>query len=687
MKPDDILDMIGDAKGAYVWDAQIVRSGAVPIPKRKLPTKKMWLIAAAIALAAVLVGCAVVYALRLQDMKVGKLSFTLPTYYDEDGNVIYAYDENGNPITQETMPPISLISLQGANMEAMTEWVAFKESYDPDGAIAIAARENGSDLALPENYHFTYGCHSQEMVDKLEKIVKKYDLNLLSTSEDFQYYESGVLFDAMRFDSVFQTDAPVELEYGTSCLYPEGTFDISFVLTVNGGNWQCKDSSASYRYSIKDYFDPATGSYEPGECTEWNYTRKDGITVLLVQSRQWAQIYADLGDAFVSFSFQPVVTVDNTEIAMTKEQVEQVAEFLDFTIDPHPADMEKVKTMKAEADAQHKAELAAEKESLYNSGYAEYIQKRLDVYGKDSRAYDSLKYALYDINGDGVEELITHAEILSMKDGESYVYFSTYNRSGIFSASPCKDGVIELSDCYTENVYYFRADANGTTYLEGLEKEGEQWYLIPEDPFADSAARIKEPITDVQAQQIKESHPELDLPWQLMKRFGQPVETKTYYDPYAAYIANQLDCYDDANIYTYALMDLDGDGVEELICRNVRHGYDGETEYLLSIHTIVNGKLSDMGLPTGFNYVCEDGILEVSEVEDTGGAYYQYYKIENGTAVRTDKVVQDPSTRYWGVGLDGGQCKTVWEEEARAVIASHKRIDLDMKPFTEYPLK
>lgn len=158
MKPDDILDMIGDAKGTYIWDAQMVRSGAVPIPKRKLPTKKMWLIAAAIALAAVLVGCAVVYALRLQDMKVGELSFTLPTYYDEDGNVIYAYDENGNPITQETMPPISLISLQGANMEAMTEWVAFKESYDPDGAIAIAAGESAWEL--PENYHFTYRCYS-----------------------------------------------------------------------------------------------------------------------------------------------------------------------------------------------------------------------------------------------------------------------------------------------------------------------------------------------------------------------------------------------------------------------------------------------------------------------------------------------------------------------------------------------
>ena len=406
-------------------------------------------------------------------------------------------------------------------------------------------------------------------MDKLEKIVKKYDLNLLSTSEDFQYYETSVLFDAMGFDSVFQPDAPVELEYGSSCLYPEGTFDISFMLTVNGENWQCKDSSASYRYSQKAYFDPVTGSYEPGECTEWNYTRKDGIPVLLVQSRQWAQIYANLGDAFVSFSFQPVVTVDDAEIAMTKEQVEQVAELLDFTIRPHPADMEKVKTLKAEADAQREAELAAEKVYLYSGGYADYVQKTLDKWKDHSRVYDTLKYALYDINGDGVEELITHMDILSMKDGESYVYFSPYNLPGTTSVSICKDGVIERS-YFSDAYYYFQAGDTGTTYLEGLEKIKEQWYLIPEFPAAGPAVRVKEPITADQAQQIIDSHPEVELSWQLMKRFGQPVEKKTYSDPYAAYIANQLDCYDDAKAYTYALMDLDGNGAG--LCDGLLHG-------------------------------------------------------------------------------------------------------------------
>ena len=30
MNSNDILDMIGDAQGTYVWDAQEVRSGTIP---------------------------------------------------------------------------------------------------------------------------------------------------------------------------------------------------------------------------------------------------------------------------------------------------------------------------------------------------------------------------------------------------------------------------------------------------------------------------------------------------------------------------------------------------------------------------------------------------------------------------------------------------------------------------------
>ena len=42
MNANDILDMIGDAKGTYVWDTQEIRSGAIPaVAKQKMPSKKI----------------------------------------------------------------------------------------------------------------------------------------------------------------------------------------------------------------------------------------------------------------------------------------------------------------------------------------------------------------------------------------------------------------------------------------------------------------------------------------------------------------------------------------------------------------------------------------------------------------------------------------------------------------------
>ena len=61
MKSNDILDMIGDAKGTYIWDAQKIRSGAVPVAKKKTSPRRALLIAAMIALMLLLVGCTVAY--------------------------------------------------------------------------------------------------------------------------------------------------------------------------------------------------------------------------------------------------------------------------------------------------------------------------------------------------------------------------------------------------------------------------------------------------------------------------------------------------------------------------------------------------------------------------------------------------------------------------------------------------
>ena len=149
MNANEILDMIGDAKGTYLWETQKYRDGTADAK----PLPRLWLVAAVIGLMLLLVGCTVAYVLRLQDLKVAEYRPTTPTVYDENGDVI----------SLPTLPQRTQITLQGANQEALAEWNIFCRDYDPDGAIVTANDNN--ELGIPNPYYIPYGCYSWEMVN------------------------------------------------------------------------------------------------------------------------------------------------------------------------------------------------------------------------------------------------------------------------------------------------------------------------------------------------------------------------------------------------------------------------------------------------------------------------------------------------------------------------------------------
>lgn len=680
MTGKDLLLALGTISPKYYDEGE---NGTLSSPRKRFSWRRPLLAAALIGTVLLLAGCAVLYALRLQDMQVGQHRSTLPTYYDDEGNVIYAYDENGNVVVQETMPPIPLLSLQGANTEALSQWLAFTSGYDPNLTIfqeAEQAEKAGTPWDIPENYRVTYHCYSPEMAAKLDEIAETYHLRLLSAPVHLLPEESGILLEALGISRLFRQEAPVSLEYEGSTLYPEGTFGISFALSAQGENWQCSKNSVYYRYSKKAYFDPQTGIYDP-EALQWNFTREDGTRLLLTFSGHCAHIYADLPDGFVSISLETDIQMDGREQTMQRAQIEQVAQWLDLSLRPQKVDLEKLRQQQTAAAAQRQAQQAAANAPQYSQGYAAYIQQRLDAYPEGSPTRDRLTYALYDLNGDGIQELITHAAILSLHNGESYVYFSTEEALVLGTVALCQDGVVAVQDPLSESRYYFQPGDTGMTFLIGLEEENGRWYLVTQLPAWPSPS-VREETTAQQAQALMEAHPQAELPWQLMTRYGQPAVAPSYTDPYAAYIARQLDWDPNAGQYTYAKMDLDADGIDELLCWEIP---DGTGQYRFRVHTIHAGTRRTIG--DGFDHICEGSILEVSAESGDGGAYYQYYKLENGEAVPTDKVVQDPTTRYWGMGRDGSPCKTVWESEAREVLASHKRITPDRKPFAQYPLQ
>lgn len=682
MNANEILDMIGDAKGTYLWETQKYRdgsAGAKPLPRRRL-----WLVAAVIGLMLLLVGCTVAYVLRLQDLKVAEYRPTTPTVYDENGDVI----------SLPTLPQRTQITLQGANQEALAEWNSFCRDYDPDGAIVTANDNN--ELGIPNPYYIPYGCYSWEMVNKLDEIVQKYDLKLLSPDVGCQYYESSVLFSSLGIDGVFHGD----VEYLSGYFYPEGTFKIELLFRPDTDQWPYKDNSASYYYSVKEYFDPV--SYEIADlesCTQWNYTRSDGRTVLLVMNDEQARIITDLQDALVTVSFASSKWDGGNKVQMTQSALEQISEQFDFSIQPHPADMTKVDALMEAARAAYEAERAAAAENLYTKGYEQYIQQKLEKAAAHStRTRDGLFYSLCDLNGDGVMELLSGGkaslwEILSMRDGKSYQYADCEKISSLAALqfTVCENHVLELErirDNSAEIWYYFRAEAEGLTYLEGLEKNEDTWYSLPVSPTEGSDAEVRTEITEQQAQAIIASYVPLETQpqWQQMKRYGEPVKPIPWTDPYAIYIAEALEWLEDAGKLTYTLMDLNGDGIQELIARDTWTIRAGSTEpvYALSVHTIVDGKLVIVQGSHGMTDVCEGGILMYGE-ED--GTHYEFYRMKGTELELIEMIYQDRIQKYWVRAVEGEnpQSSNCSEETARSYIAQYHPIELNMKPFSEYP--
>lgn len=680
MNANEILDMIGDAKGTYLWETQKYRdgtAGAKPLPR-------LWLVAAVIGLMLLLVGCTVAYVLRLQDLKVAEYRPTTPTVYDENGDVI----------SLPTLAPRTQITLQGANQEALAEWNSFCRDYDPDGAIVTANDNN--ELGIPNPYYIPYGCYSWEMVNKLDEIVQKYDLKLLSPDVGCQSYESSVLFSSLGIDGVFHGD----VEYLAGYFYPEGTFNIALLFQPDTDQWPYEDNLAEYYYSVKEYFDPVY--YEVADlenCTQWNYTRSDGRTVLLVMNDEQARIITDLQDALVTVSFASSKWDGGNKVQMTQSALEQISEQFDFSIQPHPADMTKVDALMEAARAAYEAERAAAAENLYTKGYEQYIQQKLEKAAAHStRMRDGLFYALCDLNGDGVMELLSGGkaslwEILSMRDGKSYQYADCEKISSLAALqfTVCENHVLELErirDNSAEIWYYFRAEAEGLTYLEGLEKNEDTWYSLPVSPTEGPDAEVRTEITEQQAQTIIASYVPLETQpqWQQMKRYGEPVKPIPWTDPYAIYIAEALEWLEDAGKLTYTLMDLNGDGIQELIARDTWTIRAGSTEpvYALSVHTIVDGKLVIVQGSHGMTDVCEGGILMYGE-ED--GTHYEFYRMKGTELELIEMIYQDRIQKYWVRAVEGEnpQSSNCSEETARSYIAQYRPIELNMKPFSEYP--
>lgn len=156
---------------------------------------------------------------------------------------------------------------------------------------------------------------------------------------------------------------------------------------------------------------------------------------------------------------------------------------------------------------------------------------------------------------------------------------------------------------------------------------------------------------------------------------------------YAEKIQAIIDNGTDPDNFYYMLHDINGDGIEDLFLGS-------ETDSFGSIYTMYNGEtymLLSFGLDR-YSYLCENGVILHNE-PDFDPKLHSFYKIGTVTgdgleAQYIDTVSYDAWEETWIRFTDGNYSarESISEEEAMNIIESYGRVELEMKPISEFSM-
>ena len=244
---------------------------------------------------------------------------------------VYVTDENGVVIPGEREFK-DFVSLSGwgdtPESKALAEWEAFQEAYDPDGSIIA---EIGNEPTGFEDRYGFYLVYTQEMADKLEKIIAKYGLKLHEWMEVVLPETWGAAVGDFWRENV----TPY-----SGYIYENGTFRFDGGAELGAGELKGY-GPIEYQFSrsVKGTFDDVVLNIgDLGGFEEWGYRAADGTSVTLgLGERNRSLILADLGDSFVLVNVLTGRQGDDTFSSgpIGREELEALADsFLYSTLTP-----------------------------------------------------------------------------------------------------------------------------------------------------------------------------------------------------------------------------------------------------------------------------------------------------------------------------------------------------------------
>ena len=347
-------DLIENAETGQ-FPAQNQESG-----KTRRPIRRPLLIAAVIALLLLLVGCAAVYVLKMEHVKISS-GTDQRDYSLVDG--VYVKD----PHTVSTTT-LSMAGLKGSNAyKACADFYAYETELRTnasasgdwagyDDAINAKAQELAEQYGLkPEGQPLTFRT-TRNLCDALgvERFVRDSQDVSIDISQGF-CRDSGNFFVLLSF--AFPEDQGYEVTYTSGALY-----------------WNRQDTFSREYFTLEDR----------GDWVERNYTTSAGNTVLILTSpsQERGYIICDRGDALMTvwLDVNPELLSEDAGVVsaeyqhMTEKQLNMVADALDFAIQPNVPTQADVDAQAAPPQEATQNGYTLEVKSVETDGYVAQIR-------------------------------------------------------------------------------------------------------------------------------------------------------------------------------------------------------------------------------------------------------------------------------------------------------------------------